>query len=94
MAKSSWKFLKTNKTEIYLYIKESRLLNENKGYKKFGLVNNSLIINNINYTFNFKFNLGNYYVVKKFSEYCIGLKGREFLKFSKPFNYISKKKKK
>jgi hypothetical protein len=78
-----------------MYIKESKLLNENKGFKNFGLVeNNNLIINNINYTFNFKFNLGNYYVVKKFSLYCIGLKGKEFLKFCKPFNYISKKKKK
>jgi len=94
LAKSSWKFLKTQKDEIYLYIKELKLLNEEKGKKRFGLVTNSHIINNINYTFNYKFNIGNYYVVKKFSIYCVGLKGREFLKFTKPFNYTSKKKKK
>jgi hypothetical protein len=94
LAKSSWKFLKTDISQIYLYTKEVKLLDDEKGYKRLNLNNNDLIINNINYTFNYKFNLGNYYVTKKFSEYCIGLKGKEFLKFCKPFNYISKKKKK
>jgi hypothetical protein len=94
VAKSAWKFLKTNKKEIYLYIEEFKLIEEDQGYKSFGFVKNNLLINNINHTFRYKFHIGNYYTIKKFSKYCVGLKGGEFLKFTKPFSYVSKKKKK
>ena len=94
MAKSAWKFLKTNQEEIYLYTEEMKLIDEDKGFKHFGLTKNSLIINNINYTFRYKFHIGNYFTVKRFSKYCVGFKGREFIKFTKPFCFISKKKKK
>jgi hypothetical protein len=77
-----------------LYTEELKLIDEDKGYKYFGTTKNTLVVNNINFTFRYKFHIGNYYIVKKFTKYCVGLKGKEFLKFTKPFSFISKKKKK
>lgn len=94
MAKSAWKFLKTNQSEFYNYYKEFKLLNKDKFKQVVGLVKNNFIINNINYTFNYTGHIGNWDINKKFYKYCVGLKMREFLKFKKPFHYISKKKKK
>lgn len=94
MAKSAWKFLKTNQIEFYKYSVEMKLLTKHRGRQAIGLVKNSFIINNINYSFRYEAYLGNSFVGKKFYEYCVGLKMREFLKFKKPFYYISKKKKK
>jgi len=94
VAKSAWKFLKTNQSEFYKYYKEFKLLNKDKFKQVVGLVKNNFIINNINYTFNYTAHIGNWDINKKFYKYCVGLKMREFLKFKKPFHYISKKKKK
>lgn len=41
----------------------------------------------------YKFYQGNTYVEKQFCIYNIGNKGYEFLKFTKPFYFRSKKKK-
>ena len=86
--------MKTNKKEIYYYLDEYRLLREDKGRQYFGLTKNNLIINNINYTFNYRFETGKSFTIKKFSKYCVGIKIIEFIKCIKPFSYISKKKKK
>lgn len=94
VAKSAWKFLKTDIKELYRYNKELKLLTKNRGRQKVGLVKNSFIINSINYTFKYQAYLGNWTINKKFYKFCVGLKMREFLKFKKPFHYISKKKKK
>jgi hypothetical protein len=73
---------------------EFKLITENQGFQRFGLIKNNLIINNINYMHTYKFHLGNCFILKKFSEYCVNYRGGEFLKFTKPFSFISKKKKK
>lgn len=93
MAKSAWKFLKTDQKQLYMHNYEYKLLIKNQGYQKYGFVKNSFIINNINYGFKYVSHIGNEYLHKKFYKYCIGLKMREFLKFKKPFYFRSKKKK-
>lgn len=94
MAKSAWKFLKTNQEEIYNYIKEFKLIIENQGFRFIGLKDNYMVINSINYMHRYSFYQGNNYVNKQFSIYCIGSKAGEFLKYTKPFSYRSKKKNK
>jgi hypothetical protein len=94
VAKSAWKFSITDTLELYRYNKEFKLLTKNRGRQSVGLVKNSFMINSINYTFKYKAHIGNWIINKKFYKLAIGLKMREFLKFKKPFHYISKKKKK
>jgi hypothetical protein len=93
VAKSAWKFLKTNQIEFYKYNTEFKLLIKNQGYQEIGLVKNSFIINNINYSFRYAAYIGDTFINKKFYNYCVGLKMRQFLKFKKPFHYRSKKNK-
>ncbi len=93
MAKSSWKFLKISKNDIYKYNDEFKLMTEKQGNQSCGLTKNNLQINNINYMHKYTFYLGNCYTSKYFFTYCVGSKGKEFLKFTKPFTFKSKKKK-
>ena len=92
VAKSAWKFLKTNQLEFYKYNIELKLLTKDQGQQVVGFVKNNFIINNINYSFKYIAHLGDSFLNKKFYKYCVGLKMREFLKFKKPFYYRSKKK--
>ena len=94
MAKSAWKFLKTNRKQIYMYITEFKRIREKKGQQAFGLVKKSFLINNINYMHTYNFMLGDSYTSKKFYPQCIGYRGTMFLKYKKPVHYFSKKKKK
>jgi ribosomal protein S19 len=94
VAKSAWKFLQTNQEEIYNYIQEFKLIIENQGFRYIGLKSNGMIINGLNYMHRYSFYLGNSYAKKQFASYCIGSKAGEFLKYTKPFNYRSKKKNK
>jgi ABC-type cobalamin/Fe3+-siderophores transport system ATPase subunit len=93
VAKSAWKFLRTNKKEIYLYKDEFKLLTKKQGHQVIGYVKSNHIINNINFTFNCAVHLGKYIVFKKFYYNSIRSKIGEFLKFTKPFHFRSKKKK-
>jgi hypothetical protein len=93
MAKSSWKFYNFNVKDIYHFLQEYRLPTKYQELQYYGFVSNEFKLNTINYMHSYKFYQGNNYVVKKFSIYNIGNKGKEFLKFTKPFNFRSKKKK-
>ena len=77
-----------------MYFIEFRLLSKNQGLQYYGLVKNSHIINNLNYMHTYCLNLGNCFLEKSYYKYSVGLNGYSFLKFKKPFNYRSKKKKK
>lgn len=94
MAKSAWKFYKFNINEIYYYLDEYKLISHNQGSQYWGTINSNFTINPINYMHTYNFYQGNCYTIKKFSLYNLKSKGFEFLKFTKPFNYRSKKKKK
>ena len=94
MAKSTWKFFKTNRKELRLYAKEMKLLREKKSLQYYGLENNTLRLNTINWMHNYFFYLGNSFIKKLFFCECINMPVKRFLKFKKPFNYKSKKKKK
>lgn len=93
MARTAWKFSKLYKDEINLYNKEFKLLKEKQGKQIIGLKSRNLIINPINYTYRYIFHLGNCFISKTFIAFCIKSKGLQFLKFTKPFNFRSKKKK-
>lgn len=93
MAKSSWKFLNFTNKDIYMYLYEYSLPGKNQEEQFYGDVSNNFKFNNINYMHHYKFYLGNNYISKKFSAYAINLKAKEFLKFTKPFFFRSKKKK-
>ena len=92
MAKSAWKFLRTNYGEINLYTREFKLLIEERGRVKIGLVKNNFIVNNINFTLKCKGHLGQIIFNKQFSIFDINSKLGQFMKFTKPFNFRSKKK--
>jgi hypothetical protein len=77
-----------------MYNEEFKLLTEKQGFQNFGLVTNAYVLNNLNYTHRFTYNLGNCFVEKSFFPFCIGLSSAAFLMFKKPFNFKSKKKKK
>ncbi len=94
MAKSAWKFLKTNRHEFYKYFIELRVVKKRKGLQNLGLVKNNIVFNPINYMHIYFFHLGNCYILKRFYKYSIRSKGIAFLKFKKPFNFRPKKKKK
>lgn len=94
MAKSSWKFSNFTTKDIYYYLNEYRLPIQYQEKQFYGLVSNSFKFNTLNFMHFYKFYQGNNYVTKKFSIYNIGNKGKEFLKFTKPFFFRSKKKKK
>lgn len=93
MAKSSWKFFNYTTTDIYYYLNEYKLPIQHQEKQNFGLVSNSFKLNPLNYMHTYKFYQGNSYTYKKFSIYNIGNKGKEFLKYTKPFFFRSKKKK-
>lgn len=93
MAKSAWKFYNFNVKDIYHYLYEYRLPSKYQAMQFYGLVNNSFTLNTLNYMHSYKFYQGNTYLKKKFSIYNLNSKGYEFLKFTKPFNFKSKKKK-
>ncbi len=93
MAKSSWKFYNFNYTDIYKYLQEYRLPTKYQENQYYGFVKNNFKLNTLNYMHSYKFYQGNKYIVKKFCIYNIGNKGYEFLKFTKPFFFRSKKKK-
>ena len=92
MAKSAWKFYNFNSLDIYLYLDEYKLPLRHKEKQSYGLVSNNFKLNSLNYMHSYKFYLGNIYVNKKFFIYNIGNTGKEFLKFTKPFCFRSKKK--
>lgn len=94
VAKSAWKFLKTNLGEIYKYASELKLIKKQQGKQSIGFVENNHLINTINYTFRCFVYLGKYSMKKRFSVFSIKSKVGQFLKYTKPFHYISKKKKK
>ena len=94
MAKSVWKFLRTNQLEIYMYIDEFKLIREKQGLQIFGRVKNNMTINTINYMHLYTFHLGKSYMSRRFYELASGLKTLAFLKFKKPFSFQPKKKKK
>lgn len=94
MAKSSWKFFNLNTSDIYFYLKEYKLPLKYLGLQYYGEVSNSFKLNPINYMHFYKFYQGKNIVIKKFSIFSIGRQGKEFLKFTKPFYFRSKKKKK
>jgi hypothetical protein len=79
--------------DIYYYLNEYKLPGKYQEKQFFGNVTNSFKFNSINYMHFYKFHQGNNYVDKKFFIYNIGRKGLEFLKFTKPFHFRSKKKK-
>lgn len=93
MAKSAWKFFNYNVKDIYHFLQEYRLPTKYSCSQTYGLVKNDFKLNPINYMHNYKFYQGNTYVDKQFCIYNIGNKGYEFLKFTKPFYFRSKKKK-
>lgn len=94
VAKSAWKFLRTNQIEIYMYNIEFKLLLKQQGYQSLGFVKNNHMINNINHTFKCWVHLGKYTLEKNFYSHSIKSKVGEFLKFTKPFYFYSKKKNK
>lgn len=93
MAKSSWKFLGYTLTDIYTYLDEYRLPTKYQSLQYYGLVKNSFKLNNLNYMHKYKFHQGNNFITKKFCIYNLTNKGYEFLKYTKPFYFRSKKKK-
>lgn len=93
MAKSSWKFYNYTNLDVYYYLNEYKLPSKYQELQYYGEVSNSFKFNTLNYMHTFKFYQGNNYIIKNFSQYSIGNKGREFLKFTKPFYFRSKKKK-
>jgi hypothetical protein len=80
-------------SDVYCYLDEYKLPGKYQENQFFGKVLNSFKFNSINYMHFYKFHQGNNYVTKKFSMFNIGNKGKEFLKFTKPFHFRSKKKK-
>lgn len=94
MAKSAWKFFNLNYRDIYLYLNEYKLLTKNQGEQFYGFAPNSLKLNTLNYMHTYKFHQGNSEVMKKFTQYSINDRAKDFLKFKKPFYFHSKKKKK
>ena len=94
MARAAWKFFKTNIEEIYFYLKEYKLIShkKNKGHANFK--KNNFVINPLNYMYKYLFYIGNSFIWKKFRIFNWKNQAKEFLKFTKPFNYKSKKKKK
>lgn len=94
MAKSSWKFFNFTTKDIYSYLEEYKLPIRHQEKQYYGFVSNSFKLNTLNFMHTYKFYQGNNYIYKKFSIYNIGNKGKEFLKFTKPFFFRSKKKKK
>lgn len=93
MAKSAWKFYNLLSKDIYLYINEYKLPIRHQEKQFYGFVSNSFKLNSLNYMHSYKFYQGNSYVMRKFFLYNIGNTGKEFLKFTKPFFFRSKKKK-
>lgn len=93
MAKSSWKFYNLTTHDIYLYLNEYKLPTRYQERQFYGTVLNSFKLNPLNYMHTYKFYQGNTYIIKKFFIYNIGRTGKEFLKFTKPFFFRSKKKK-
>ncbi len=93
MAKSAWKFLNTNKNQIYRYMYDLKLIQKMQGLQKIEHLKNNMIINNINFMHRYMFHLGNCFVNKRFYFYTIRSKSLEFLKFKKPFSFRPKKKK-
>lgn len=93
MAKSVWKFYNFNIKDIYHYLYEYRLPSKYQEMQYYGFVKNSFTLNTLNYMHNYKFYQGNNYISKKFWIYNLNSKGYEFLKFTKPFHFRSKKKK-
>jgi hypothetical protein len=77
-----------------MYVDEFKLLTEKQGFQHYGLVKNNFVINGINYMHKYMLHLGNCYATRSFFPYCIGAKTKEFIKFTKPFYFRSKKKKK
>lgn len=94
MAKSAWKFYNFTTKDIYYYLDEYRLPTKYQEQQHYGIVSNSFKFNPINYMHIYKFHQGNSRITKRFSIFNIGNKGKEFLKFTKPFFFRSKKKKK
>jgi hypothetical protein len=94
VAKSAWKFLQARQEDFYLYNKEFKLLYENQGKQYAGFRYNNFIINNLNYMHWYTFHLGNCFTDRHFSPYSVSSKASEFLKYTKPFHFRSKKKKK
>ena len=94
MAKSAWKFYNFTPKDIYLYLYEYKLPIRHQEKQYYGLVKNNFKFNTLNYMHFYKFYQGQNYVTKKFFIYNVGSVGKEFLKFTKPFFFRSKKKKK
>ena len=92
LAKSAWKFSKTNKLQLYRYLFDIRQMQKLQGLQRVKNIKNSLIINSINYMHTYTFHLGNCFVKKRFYFFTIKSKSLEFLKFKKPFYFRSKKK--
>ena len=93
MAKSAWKFSKFTNRDITLYLEDLKKVQKLQGKKKIYDVKNNIFINNLNYMHKYSFHLGNLFIFKRFNPMLINSKPSEFLKFTKPFNYRSKKKK-
>jgi hypothetical protein len=93
LAKSAWKFYNFTSYDIYMYLNEYRLPIRYQEKQFYGLSDNNIRFNLLNYMHTYKFYQGNSYVNKKFFIYNIGKRGSEILKFTKPFFFRSKKKK-
>lgn len=76
-----------------MYIDEYKAPLKKKNTQVAGFVKNYFQINNINYMHSYTFHIGNAITYRNFYSYCIRSKAKEFLKFTKPFYYHSKKKK-
>lgn len=94
MAKSSWKYFNMNTNDIYMYLSEYKLPTKYQNLQHYGFVKNDFKLNPLNYMHTYKFYQGNSYILKKFCMYNIGNKGYEFLKYTKPYYFRSKKKNK
>lgn len=94
MAKSSWKFYNFTTKDVYYYINEYKLPLKYLELQYYDKTSNSFKINTLNYMHTFKFYQGKTSIIKKFSIFNLGRTAKEFLKFTKPFHFKSKKKKK
>ena len=94
MGRSSWKFFSTNIREIYLYLKEYKLIIHNKNLGIAGFKKNNFVVNPLNYMYKYLFHVGKSFVWKRFRIYNLKNQAKEFLKFTKPYHFRSKKKKK
>lgn len=94
MAKSPWKYYTIKNKDIDFYLDEYMLPGKYFGKQHYGFVKNNFRITNLNYMHKYVAYMGQYLIRKKFYQWNVGNKVWEFLKFTKPFNFRSKKKKK